>query len=247
MPTVSGVRIGLYFSAIVLVGALTTLPVFSEDSGSSGPRDEQRQHSGEDAAGSAAKPDQSMPRNDKAANPEGQRKPDANAISRDGRTPEYIDTRNGVPPRRPNAKPNTIGDINARPESPAVKNLHRRTFPPQATPHPVVRNSIGVPIPPREGGEQHDREHPDALTVPNSPVFGSPSITGNAAGRFPKTEGHFFDRPVPNTTPIVKPIVPNHAAINGTGVVRRGSGPPQIGGPTTATTGINGTTIRPPH
>ena len=77
MPTVSGVRIGLYFSAIVLVGALTTLPVFAEDAGSSGARDEQRQHSGEDAAGNAAKPDQSVPRDDKAATPEGQRLPDA--------------------------------------------------------------------------------------------------------------------------------------------------------------------------
>jgi hypothetical protein len=246
MPTVRCVRIGLYFSAIVLVGALTTLPVFSEDSGSSGVRDKQRLHPSEDAAGNAVKPDQSMPRDDKAATPEGQRLPDANVTTREW-TPENIDTRNGVPPRRPNSKPNTIGDINARPESPAVKNLHRRTFPPQQTSHPVLRNSIGMPIPPREGGEQNDREHPDALTVPHSPVSGSPSITGNAAGRFPKAEGHLFDRPVPNTTPIVKPIAPNHAAINGTGVVRRGSGPPQIGGPTTATTGINGTTIRPPH
>ena len=64
MPTVS-VRIGLYFLAIVLVGASTTLPVFAEEAGSSGARDEQRQHSGEDAAGSAAKPDQSMPRTTK--------------------------------------------------------------------------------------------------------------------------------------------------------------------------------------
>lgn len=246
MPTVS-VRIGLYFSVIVLVGASMTLPVFAEEAGSSGARDEQRQGSGEDAAGNAAKPGQPVPRDDKNATPAGHRLPEANATSRDGRTPEDIDTRNGVPPRRPNAKPNTIGDINARPELPAVKNFHRRMFPPQPTSHPVVRNSIGVPIPPREGGERRDREHSDDLSVPHGPVFETPGVTGNAAGRFPKTEGHFFDRPVPNTTPIVKPVAPNHAAINGTGVVHHGSGPSQIGGPTTATTGINGTTIRPQH
>jgi hypothetical protein len=241
-------RMGFCILATVVVGALMTQPVFAEDAGSSGARDEQRQHSGDDAAGDAAKPDRPVPRDENDKNPGSPlSSPETKTTVPDGKTSDNIDTRNGVLPRRPNPKPNAIGDIKAKPDLPAAKNLHRRVFPPQATPHPAVRNSIAVPIPPREGGERRDAEHPDALGVPQGPVFETPGATGNAAGRFPKTEGHFFDRPAPNTTPIVKPVVPNHAAINGTGVVRRGSGPPQIGGPTTATTGINGTTIRPPH
>ena len=242
-------RIGFCILATVVVGALTTQPVFAEDAGSSGARDEQRQHSGEDAAGDAAKPVRPVPRDDNDKNPVSPlSSPETKKTTvPDGKTSDDIDTRNGVLPRRPNPKSHTVGDIKAKPNSPAVKNLHRRVFPPQAAPHPVVRNSIGVPIPPREGEERRDGEHPNALGAPRGPVFETPGITGNAAGRFPKTEGHFFDRPVPNTTPIVKPVAPNRAAINGTGVVRRGSGPPQIGGPTTATSGINGTTIRPPH
>ncbi len=248
MPTVSGVRMGFRVLAVVVAGALTLPPAFGEDAGSSRAGDDAlRQHSNEDAAGgNAAKSDQPAPRDDRNTIPEGQRLPDPGATSHDERTPQDIDTRNDVLPRRPNPKSHAVGDLNAKPESPAMKNLHRRVFPPQTTPHPVVRNSIGVPIPPREGGERRDREHFDILGVPHGPVLETPGVTGNSTGHFSKTEQHFY-RPVPNTPPGVRPITLNHAAINGTGVVRRGSGPPQIGGPTTATSGINGTTIRSPH
>jgi hypothetical protein len=231
MPMPSGVRIGLYFSAIVLVGALTTPQVFAEDADSSRARDESsRHHSSEDATGNAAKPDQSAPRDDKNTTPEGQRLPaDNNARVPEGKTPGDIDNPNGVRPRRLDAK----RDINVQPESWALKNLRRRMLPPQATSNPVVSNSTGLPIPPSEGVERRDKEHPEGPGMPHGPAFS-------------KAEGH-FDRPVPNRSPTVTPIAPNRAAINGTGVVRQGSGPPRIGGPTTATSGINGTTIRHQH
>ncbi len=248
MPTVSDVRMGLRVLATVVAGVLTLPPVCAEDAGSAGVRDDAaRQHSSEDAAGgNASKSDRPAPRDDKTTVPEGQRLPEPNATGRDERTPQDIDTRNDVLPRRPSPKSHAIGDVNAKPESPEMKNLHRRLFPPQTTSHPVVRNSIGVPIPPREGGEHRDREHFDAWGAPHGPASETPGMPGNSTGHFSKTEQHFY-RPLPNTLPIVRPIAPNHAAINGTGVTRRSSGPPQVGGPTTATSGINGTTIRSPH
>ncbi len=80
--------------------------------------------------------------------------------------------------------------------------------------------------------------------APHNPALETPGVTGNAAGRSSKAEGH-FDRPMPQAHPVVRPIVPNRAAINGTGIMRHGSGPSQIGGP--AVTGISGTTIKPKH
>jgi hypothetical protein len=243
MPKVKGVRISFHVSAIVTIGALTMLSAFAEEARSRARDEASHRHSSEDAPGNAAEPGQPAPRDGKNAIPEGQRLPaDTNGTVPDGKTSDGIDIRNGVPPRRLGAK----RGINTKPELLAVRNLHRRMFPPQATSHPVVRNSIGVPIPTHEPGERRDSEHPDAFDVPHGPALETPGVIGNAARRLTKADGH-SDRPVPNTNPIVRPSAPNHAAINGTGLVHHGSGPPGIGGPTTATTGINGTTIRPQH
>jgi hypothetical protein len=159
----------------------------------------------------------------------------------DGKTSDGVDTRFGVLPRRLNNN----RQINAKTELPPGKNFQRRLSQPPDALRPVVRNSIGLPIPSHDSGER-ERAHADTPGVPHNTGLGTPGVTGNQADRFSKAEGH-FDRLTPNTNPIVKPVVPNRAAINGTGMAHRGFGPSQIGGPAATAGRISGTTIKPKH
>ncbi len=260
------VRIGIRLSAIILLGALALQPAFAEDAGSSGARDSAPQHqSGEGAgAGNGARHDGGAAKDGKNSDAGGQRLPadsrgtpaaggrppdgaasdskasDSKAL--DVKTPDNVDTRSGMPPRRLNdGRP-----INARTESPPGRNFQRRlSLAPDAS-RPVVRNSIGLPISPRGIGERHDREHFDTQHATHNPALETPGITGSQAGRFSRVEGH-IGVPAPNANPIVRPIAPNRAAINGTGMTNHGVGPSRIGGPTAAAGGISGTTIKPKH
>jgi len=159
----------------------------------------------------------------------------------DSKASDGVDTRFGVLPRRLNNNK----QISAKTALPPGKNFQRRLSRPADASRPVVRNSIGVPIPSHDNGER-ERAHVDTPGVPHNPEFGTPGVTGNQPGRFSKSEGH-FDRLTPNTNPIVKPVVPNRAAINGTGMAHRGFGPSQIGGPAATAGRISGTTIKPKH
>jgi hypothetical protein len=252
-------KIGFQLSAIVLTFALTAQPVFAEDARSSGARESApRPHSDQDATGNGAK-HEGMPAKDGGKTdtggqrlpqePKGTIAPDgktSDGKTSDGKTSDSkasdgVDTRFGVLPRRLNSNK----QINAKTALPSGKNFQRRLSQPPDASRPVVRNSIGVPIPSHDSGER-ERAHVDTPGVPHNPELGTPGVTGNQPGRFSKTEGH-IDRLTPNTNPIVKPVVPNRAAINGTGMAHHGFGPSQIGGPAAAAGGISGTTIKPKH
>jgi hypothetical protein len=58
-------------------------------------------------------------------------------------------------------------------------------------------------------------------------------------------QGQKFRRPQVNPTATVIPL--GRATISGTGVPRTGSGAAKLGGPAKASSGINGTTMRPKH
>jgi hypothetical protein len=104
-----------------------------------------------------------------------------------------------------------------------------------AVPHPLarrdlqppVRNSIGVSVP------SNNINSRTALPVPNSPpIVPQPlSVDHGSTSRF----GSINTRPVapggPARGAASLPTTSRTAAINGTGIMRRGIGSPQIGGP----------------
>jgi hypothetical protein len=109
---------------------------------------------------------------------------------------------------------------------------------------PVVRNAIGVAVGPHDNIVHRDG-HVAPLVV-RSPV-GAAGVSAGANGGIARASGipetNKFAHPAP--TPGVAPL--HRGTISGTGLVQRGSGPAQIGGPAKSFAGINGTSIRPKH
>jgi hypothetical protein len=93
---------------------------------------------------------------------------------------------------------------------------------------PVVRNAIGVAVGPHDNIAHRDG-HVAPLVV-RSPV-GATGVSTSASGGIARAPGipetNKFAHPAP--TPGVMP--PHRGTISGTGLVQRGSGPSQIGGP----------------
>ena len=115
----------------------------------------------------------------------------------------------------------------------------------RAPPEPITgppRNAIGVPI----GGT------PVAPSIVARP---SPPSGVNATASVPLRSPIGSPVPPPPPLPVLRPVVPapvitappRTMGLNGTGITRPGSGPAMIGGGHQATTGINGTSIRPKH
>src|SRR5271169_852029 len=169
-------RIAFQLSAMVLTFALTAQPVFAEDARSSGARESApRPHSDQDATGNGAK-HEGMPAKDGGkTDTGGQRLPQepkgtmatdgkttdgktsdgktSDGKTSDGKTSDSkasdgVDTRFGVLPRRLNGNK----QINAKTALPSGKNFQRRLSQPPDASRPVVRNSIGVPIPSHDSG-----------------------------------------------------------------------------------------------
>jgi hypothetical protein len=222
MSTENGLRTGSCLLAVVLIGvALSMRAGFAEDAGSAA-RDDAKA-SDHSTAPTGDKLDiQSAPRgeNDKGI-----------AGESGDKTPDGIDTRIAVQPRRAGAKFGT--DAKAKIELPAPANLHRRTSPAARPSNQILRNAVGVPVPQHESAERHDGVH-------------SGYFSGPHGANLTKPEGH-IDHPAAIAKPLVVPTIANRGAINGTALVHRGSGPSRIGGPSTAAVGINGTTIRSKH
>ena len=109
---------------------------------------------------------------------------------------------------------------------------------------PVVRNAIGVAVGPHDNIAHRDG-HVAPLVV-RSPV-GTAGVSASASGGIATASG------IPETNKFSHPMAPPgvvpppRGTISGTGLVQRGSGPAQIGGPAKSFAGINGTSIRPKH
>ena len=119
--------------------------------------------------------------------------------------------------------------------------LARRVGVPIGT-QPVVRNAVGAVVLRREGFEQHNDGR--SLVVAPSSISGTSNPAGSTIGKITKPPGS-FERPT--TSVIVRPVVVNRGAINGTNLIRPGSAPSGIGGPAKTVAGINGTTIKSRH
>jgi hypothetical protein len=230
-------QVGLGSAAIImLVGALSIGPVFAEDGGA-GVGDGEGSHLSAPADGTHP------PSEGKGANGEGARN-GANNSTGEGHPSvpgvegnDAIDTRISVQPRRPGGVRRKLGDVN--PKTGLLFGAHlqpRGAFAPGVS-HRFVRNAIGARFARHEGPEQ-DMGQPNFW---NGMHGGAPG-TINPAER---AGGHWANRPMPNTGPIVKPGVFNGAAINGSTVKRPGVGTARIGGANANTAGINGTSIRP--
>ena len=131
------------------------------------------------------------------------------------------------------AKPKSFPDGNAR--------LHH----PPAAPvsGPVVRNSIGVALPPREAVT-----HPNGpAAAPPPPVTAAPpAALAVAPIATPKAVGVGTNRMThASATPSITVPTAHGSAISGTGLAHHGTGPSQIGGPAKSVAVINGTAIKP--
>lgn len=158
-----------------------------------------------------------------------------------GGNAEGIDTRITVPPRRSGGGRDKIAGPKAVKLVPPRNLLARRAAVPSGA-EPVVRNAVGAVVLRHAGFEQHNGER--SLTVVPSSISGTSNPAASAIGRPVKSLGP-SERPT--TSLIVRPVVVNRSAINGTNLIRAGSAPSGIGGPAKTVAGINGTTIRPPH
>ncbi len=157
-----------------------------------------------------------------------------------GGNAEAIDTRITVVPRRPGGGRDKVGGSRAVKLVAPRNLLARRVAVPNGT-EPVVRNALGAVVPRREGFDQHNRERL-SIVVPNS-ASGASGLADSAIGRITKSQGSSGRPP----RLIVRPVVVNRSAVNGTSLIRHGFAPSGIGGPAKTVAGINGTTIKSPH
>ena len=230
MAMESGLKIGSCLLAIALVAASTMRASFAEEPGS-GARDDRK------ASSPSAAPNGSQPPSSEDA-----------ASGSGGKNSDPIDTSMSVPPRRLGAKPGKVGEAKAKVESPAVRNLHRRTFSVSRASNQTLRNAIGAPVTQHESVERLGSEHVSSPIPPHVPA-GTIGTVGNATGDLARREGN-LERPNslrPNASPIARPTVLSRGAINGADLNRRGVGASSVGGPAKTVAGINGTTVRPTH
>lgn len=106
--------------------------------------------------------------------------------------------------------------------------------PPVVISPPVARNAIGVALP-----------RPGTATHPNGPAASSPVLQAPpaAVGVAP-----LATRNVGVGANLARSILvpmPRNGSISGTGMVHRGTGPPQTGGPAKSAAVINGAAIKP--
>jgi len=130
------------------------------------------------------------------------------------------------------AKTKSFPDSNAR--------LHH----PPAAPvsGPVVRNSIGVALPPRETVTHPNgpaaAPPPPVMRIPPAALAVAPLATAKAVGVGTNRMTHA------SATPSITVPTARGSAISGTGLAHHGTGPSQIGGPAKSVAVINGTAIK---
>jgi hypothetical protein len=139
---------------------------------------------------------------------------------------------------------------------PAIRNLHRRTFPAHPAPVTPERNAIGARLPnlPRQGeaplnGARANAGQAGFSTALHHPTPGTANLALGASGSFAVPSAPIA-RPI-EPRPIVPPPAGefslNRGAINGASLGRRGLTGSSIGGPSIRSGGINGTTVRRPR
>jgi hypothetical protein len=132
------------------------------------------------------------------------------------------------------AKPKSFPDGNAR--------LH--LLPAAPVSGPVVRNSIGVALPPREAiihfNGPAGAPPPPVMRTPPAALAVAPLTTAKAVEGVLGTNRMTHASATPSiTVPTVR-----SGAISGTGLAHHGTGPSQIGGPAKSVAVINGTAIK---
>ncbi len=249
-----GLKTRLYLLPLVLIGTLAARTVFAAEAASgahgdgkasapsgevSGERSYSKENAGEGAAKVEARPSHGDDNQGHQSVPPGHSETtkEVGPSVPTGNDSRGVDA-NIAPSRRLDKKTKKIGEGNSTIQSQATRNLPRRMSPRPQAPTPV-HNAIGVAMPAHENVGGRDSVHP-SLAAPHTFPAVTPAVPGSAAGRLSKIEGS--NHPVPN--PIITSPAVNRGAINGTGITRRGLGPPRIGGPAASVAGINGTTIR---
>jgi hypothetical protein len=222
MPNETVLRIGLYLSAIVLLGALATRTSFAEEAGSSA-------HDDSKPSGTSANaPEKSV-----------------NTPDIDGKNPDGVDPRIAVQSGRLGDGRDNRGKV----ESLAARNSYRRTLSTPRVSNRTVRNPVGMPVTRHEDLGRRDGE--PRSSQPAAPVSApAAGVTPTAAGGLAKTDVGFDRPPVlkPNPNPIIGPTPLNRGTTNGAGQIPTRVGPSGVGGPAKSVAGINGTSIRPrPH
>jgi hypothetical protein len=162
-----------------------------------------------------------------------------------------IDTRISVQPRRTIKPPDKIGDVKsiARPGVPDNLRARHQNSVPGAI-GGITRNAIGLPVgnnPAAQGPNAGRQGSPPGAQIsrPNATGDVARSAVGSVTNAGTQVSG---PRVAPqNTSPIATVTAINYAAINGTRMVRPGSGPGIVGGPAKNIAGINGTGYRPKH
>jgi hypothetical protein len=221
----SHARIGSRFFAIVLLGLLPQI-AFAEDTEAGG-------HQGNATSNAAAAPNGS-----RASSSE-------DAVSESAaKNTDDIDTRISVQPRHTGNKPGKAGEAKVKFNLSGVKNPHRRVFSASRANKQAVRNAVSVPITPHEVFDRQGSEHAFIAPTQHLPAATIGAI-GNTTIGIAKTESGLVHQMI--VPPSASPTVLNRN-LNGTSAGHRGITSAGIGGPArTATTGLNGTTIRPPH
>lgn len=219
-------KIGSRFLAIMLLGLLTQA-AFAEDTEAGG-------HQGNASSNVSAAPSGSQAPASEGA-----------ASETAPKNAEDIDTRITVQPRHTGNKPGTAAGAKVKFSLSGVKNPHRRVFSASRTNKQPVRNAVSVPIGSHEMLDRQGGEH--AFTVPAQHV---PAATigaiGNTTVGIAKTKSGLAHQMI--VPPSASPTTLNRN-LNGSNAGHRGvTVAAGIGGPArTAATGLNGTTIRPPH
>ncbi len=261
MTTQATTRIGFYLLATALLAVQAPSMGLAEEAANQGgtvtsapgsPGSDSADHAnGTRDNGSAktdtAKPDSTKPDSAKsdaalqAGGHEAGGKPDGvhtNAAVNDGSHPEQardsgpVDARI-APPARHNDSRFSVRDPKSR-----FKIVGSGPRPRSATGHTpighVTRNSIGLAVPPQPNKPDRDSK-PAAPFV--APAANAPSVSAAAVKVEPTVEHTIAAHPNASASPV------NGSAIGGNANIRRGSGPPSIGGQTKIVAGINGSTI----
>jgi hypothetical protein len=162
-----------------------------------------------------------------------------NSVETRARDVNAIDTRIFAPSRGQKGRADNIHE----PKMP-IKTLTTRSVPtrrktvPGAV-HGVARNAVGIPNTQSVAAKPYVGKSalPDVAATPVGTDRSAP-VPPDGIARHPNVAQ-------PNPVSASTPAASNRGMINGTGLVRIGSGPAVVGGPAKVVAGLNGTTIRP--
>jgi hypothetical protein len=164
-----------------------------------------------------------------------------NSVESRARDVNAIDAGNFAPSHRQKGKSEDIRKSKMPIKLSTTRNLptRRKTIPGPV--HGVARNAVGIP------NTQSSAAKPDVgkSVLPN--VAATPAGNERSAPIPPDGVVPHSIVAQPNPVSAIPPIASSRGVINGTALVRIGSGPAAIGGPARVVAGLNGTAIRLKH